>query len=389
MRVSLLIPAATPLLYYFLATLAAFRFFGVARRRPLPNFAPPVSILKPIRGVDFGSRENFASFCQQNYPEYEILFAVNDETDPALPLIRELVAQHPERRIRVLIGAEPIGSNKKVNKLARLAREAAYENLVLTDGDVRVGPNFLREVVAPLVDPNIGAVTCFYRGTVQPNLWAELEALGTATDFFAGVLMANWLEGVRFALGAAIATNKHWIAKMGGFESIASMHSDDYELGARIAKAGGRVELSRESVWTIYAAERFSDYWHHQLRWARTVRLSRPMSFAGLIFTHGVPWAILAAAIAPSAAISIGFLAAYLVLRLTMGLAVGAWGVQDQIARGKWWLIPLRDALHFAVWIASFTSRKIRWGGSDYVMKDKEMQLTDTTSVESSVPRNL
>lgn len=365
--------AVAPLFYYALSCWAAWRFFRKARTQKLPSYAPPVSVLKPVGGVDFASRENFESFCRQDYPQYEILFAVNEENDPAASLIRELIAARPERSIRLFVGAETIGSNKKVNKLARLAREAAHDTLVLTDGDVRVGPNFLREVVAPLGDLATGATTCFYRGIVQPNFWAELEALGTASDFFAGVLMANWLEGVRFALGAAIATSKEWISRMGGFEAIASTHSDDYELGRRIAEAGGRVELSRECVWTMYAAETFPDYWHHQLRWARTVRLSRPLSFAGLIFTHGMPWTVLAAVFAPNGALRAAFPIAYLLPRLVMAAVVGIWGVGDETVRRKWWLIPVRDAIHFIVWVASFGSRKIRWRGTQFVMREKEM----------------
>ena len=372
-RVGVLVVATVPLIYYALAAFAALRFFSRERARKLPSFAPPVSILKPVRGVDFGSYENFASFCLQDYPQYEILFALNDENDPAAPLLRRVMAEFPERSIRLLVGAEQIGSNKKVNKLVRLAHEAAYDVLVLSDGDVRVGPSFLREVVAPLSNTDTGAVTCLYRATAQRSFWAELEGLGTATDFSASVLMANWLEGVRFGLGAAIATSKPWIEKIGGLEPIASMHSDDYELGYRIAKAGGRVLLSREVVATMYPAESLAGFWHHQLRWARTVRLSRPWSFAGLIFTHGLPWTIAAAILAPTAATAGAYLGGYLVLRLAMAWTAGVWGMRDDVARRKLWVVPFRDAVHFFVWIASFASNRIHWGGRVFVMQEKQM----------------
>src|SRR5690242_20199845 len=187
-RMAFLLLAVIPLVYYVTSSVAAWRFFRRERVRDLPNFAPPVSLLKPARGVDFASYENFASFCTQDYPDYEILFGVNDDSDRAVPLIQRLIAEFPERRIRLLVGAEHIGANRKVNKLARLAREAQHEILVLTDGDVRVGPQYLREVVAPFVDHAIGAVTSFYRGIAEKNLAAELEAVGAASDFFAGVL---------------------------------------------------------------------------------------------------------------------------------------------------------------------------------------------------------
>jgi len=372
-RYAVLLLAAAPLVYYALATLAALGFFKRARMRVLPDYTPPVSMLKPVRGVDFGSYENFASFCLQEYPDYEILFAVNDNADPAVPLIRRIIADFPQRKIRLLVGAEQLGANRKVNKLARLAREAQNEVLVLTDGDVRVGPRFLREVVAPLADRKTGAVTSFYRGIAEKNLGAQIEAVGASSDFFAGVLMAGWTEGITFALGASIATTKEWLAKMGGFEAIADALADDYELGHRIAKAGGEVVLSREAVWTMYPAQTLLSFWEHQVRWARTVRLCRPLSYIGLLFTQGLPGALLAALFAPAKWIAGIFLLAYVILRFAMAWTVGVWGVGDEVLRRMIWLVPLRDAIHFVVWLASFGSNHIRWGNVEYVIRQGRM----------------
>ena len=372
-RDALLILAATPLVYYALAILVAVQFFRKQRARPLPEYSPPVSLLKPVRGVDFGSYENFVSFCQQDYLEYEILFAVNDDRDPAVPLIQRIVEEFPERRIRLLVGAEHLGANRKVNKLARLAREARHDVLVLTDGDVRVVPRYLREVVAPLADRKIGAVTSFYRAIAEKSLWAELEAVGASSDFFAGVLMAGWTEGIRFALGASIATTKEWLGKIGGFEVFADALADDYEVGQRIAKAGGEVVLSREAVWTMYPAQTLGSFWNHQVRWARTVRLCRPLSYVGLLFTQGLPWALLAAIVAPAKWIAGVYLVAYLILRFAMAWTVGIWGVRDEVLRRKVWLVPLCDAIHFVVWLASFGSNHIRWGNVEYVIRKGRM----------------
>ena len=372
-RDAVLLLALAPLVYYALATLAALRFFGRERARKFPNYTPPVSVLKPVLGVDFGSYENFASFCRQEYPDYEILFAVNDDGDPAVPMIRRIIAEFPERKIRLLLGAERFGANRKVNKLARLAREAQNEVLVLTDGDVRLGPHYLREVVAPLADRKTGAVTSFYRGIAENNVGAEIEAVGASSDFFAGVLMAGWTEGITFALGASIATTKEWLGKMGGFEAIADALADDYELGHRIAKAGGEVVLSREAVWTVYPAQTLRSFWDHQVLWARTVRLCRPLSYVGLLFTQGLPWVLLAALVAPAKWIAGVYLLAYLILRFAMAWTVGIWGVGDEVLRRKIWLVPLRDGIHFIIWLASFGSNHIRWGNVEYVIRHGRM----------------
>jgi len=373
LRVVLLLLAVAPFAYYVLAILAALRFFRrKAAQAPL-EYWPLVSLLKPVRGVDFASRENFSSFCAQDYPDYEILFAVNDESDPAVPLIRQIMAEFPQRRIRLFTSAENLGANRKVNKLAMLVREARHDALILTDGDVRAGPNYLREVVAPLREKKIGAVTSFYRAIAQENLFAKLEAVGAAGDFFAGVLMARWKEGVRFALGASIATTKEWLEKMGGFEALADVLADDYELGLRIAQAGGEIVLSREPVWTMYPAQTLRGFWEHQLRWARTVRLCRPLSYLGLLFTQGLPWTVLAVLVAPAPWIAGAYLGGYAVLRLAMAWTVGVWGVQDEVLRRNLWLVPVRDAIYFVVWLASFGSHRIRWHSVDYTIRNGRM----------------
>ena len=229
--------------------------FRRERAKRLPEFTPPVSLLKPVHDIDFASYENFSSFCKQEYPDYEILFCVNDLSDHAVPLIERLIKEYPQRKIRVLSGAEQIGSNRKVNNLALLTHEAQHEILIQSDADVRVDPRYIREMVAPFANPSVGAVSCFYRGIAEKNLGAELEAVGAASDFSAGALIADWKEGVTFALGASVVTTKSWLGKIGGYEALANLLADDYEIGNRIHKAGGKVLLSRELVWTMYPAQ--------------------------------------------------------------------------------------------------------------------------------------
>jgi ceramide glucosyltransferase len=373
-RAGLLVLAAAPLAYYGVAIVAALRFFTGERARKLPEFAPPVSLLKPVHGVDFASQINFASFCTQNYPEYEILFCVNSMEDPAVPLLRQLARDFPQCSIRILSSAPKIGSNQKVNNLILLASEAKHEIIVQSDGDVRVSPNYLKNVVAEFADPAVGVASCFYRGVSEPNFWAEVEAVGAASDFFAGALVANLPGRVTFALGASVATTKTWLAKIGGYEALADLLADDYEIGNRVHKAGGKVLLSREAVWTMYPAQTFKSFWEHQVRWARTVRLVRPASFFGLLITHGLPWCILASALAPSAWVGAVFLGAYLVLRLLLAWVVGVWGLNDGVLRSRLWLVPVRDAIHFAVWLAGFTSNRVKWGGVEYAIEGGRMR---------------
>lgn len=374
-RTLTLLLALAPLAFYVVAILASIRFFRRERARPLPNFTPPVSILKPVHGVDFATYENFASFCRQDYPEYEILFCVNEMSDPAVPVIQRLIGNFPGGRIRILSGARQFGANKKVNNLALLAKEARHEILVQSDGDVRVGPDYLKKVVAPFADPQVGVVSCFYRGIAEPNLWAELEAVGAASDFFAGALVADWMEGVTFALGASVAISKTWLNKIGGYESFANRLADDYEIGNRVHKAGGKVLLSREPVWTMYPAQSFRAFWEHQVRWARTIRLVRPASFFGLIVTHGLPWALAAALLAPVPWLATAYLLAYVALRLAEAWTVGVWGIQDGTLRRKMWLVPVRDAVHFFVWLAGFTSNRITWGSIEFEVENGDLRV--------------
>src|SRR5882724_2767477 len=240
-RIGVLVLAVAPLAYYLVAIFAAVRFFRRGRNRRAVESTPPVSLLKPVHGVDFASRINFESFCTQNYPEYEILFCVNDMEDPAVPLIRQAMRDFPESSIRILSNAPKIGSNQKVNNLIVLAQEAKHEIIVQSDGDVMVSPDYLKSV-------------------------------GAASDFFAGALVANLPGRVTFALGASVATTKTWLAKIGGYQALADLLADDYEIGNRVHKADGKVLLSREAVWTMYPVQTRKSFWEHQVRWARTVR---------------------------------------------------------------------------------------------------------------------
>jgi ceramide glucosyltransferase len=367
-RDALLLLAIGPLVYYALTLWASVSYFRSAKReRSSGNpFTPPVSILKPVRGVDREAYENFASFCRQDYPNYEILFCVLYPDDPAVSVIKKLQHDFPDQRIRLLIGAPAAGASGKVNKLCRLVREANNELLVISDSDVRVQPSYLREVAAPFADPRVGAVTVFFRSLISGSLGATLDAAGSAVEFAASALLARKLEGIHFTLGATMATKKKRLAEIGGFESLANHYVDDFELGKRIAQNGYRVELARTPVSMVYPRESLLEFLRHELRWAIGLRNARPGGHAAIGFTFGLPWTILAVLAAPSAVVAALYVVAYLVLRLAVYLTVGVWGLQDAVVKRKWWLAPLRDSANFGVWVVSFFVNRICWRGLDF-----------------------
>ena len=363
-----------PLTYYLIAIFAASRFFGASRPAPaISEFTPPVSILKPIYGLDRETYENYASFCVLDYPDYEILFCVSDAQDSAVSVIKKLIEDFPNRQIRLLIGSDPLGVSDKVNKLCRMSREAKNGIVVVSDSDVRVDAGYLRAVAAPFQDSKVGAVTCLYRGLTDGSLAADLEAVGNSTDFAAGVLVSWLFSDVNFMLGATMAVRKTSLAEIGGVESLVDYFSDDYELGNRIAGKGYRVELIPHPVAIVYPRQTLKDAFRHQLRWNLSIRFSRPAGHLGLIFTQGLPLAILAAVLAPSAAWSFGILAAYIVLRAASAWIIGVAGMKDANLRRKMALLLLRDAFAFVVWVASFFPQRIVWRGKQFQVRDKRL----------------
>lgn len=368
--------------YSLAAIVAADRFFRPPRFAPdgsgaaaADAFTPPVSILKPIRGLDRETYENYASFCRQDYPDFEILFCVADEADPAVPVIEQLIRDFPQRSIRLLIGAEPLGASDKVNKLCRMVREARHEIIIVTDSDVRVAAGFLEAVIAPLRDPAVGGVTCLYRGLTDGSFPANLEALGNSTDFAPGVLVAWMLGGekLNFTLGAVMATKKTRLAEIGGFESLADYFSDDYELGNRLAASGYWVELSRFPVDIVYPRESLTEAFRHQLRWNLSIRYSRPWGHVGLIFTQLLVWCLAGLFLTHSWLGEFGFAAGYTLLRREMVLRTAVRGMQDKLAREKMWMLATRDLFAFIVWLVSFFPQRIYWRDQQFYIQNKRL----------------
>lgn len=360
--------ALAAIIYSGLALLGALAWY-VDRRKQRAlgcNFAPPVSILKPVRGADEEAYENFAGFCLQDYPDYQIVFGVRAENDPAVPIIRRLMADFPERDIELVISADEIGHNAKVSNLHNILAKAKHDLLLIADSDIRVGPDYLPRVVAPMRQERVGMVTCLYRGVRAQSLAARLENIGITAGFAPEVCSARLLQGVRFAFGSTIVFRRDLLNGIGGFPAIADYLADDYLLGQAAAEAGYEVVLSDCVVEHVTGKVAFGEMLKHQLRWAQAVRLSRPWGFRGLIVTYGTATSLSAL---PAFGFS-GFVwrlfAVVMLMRFLTVFAVGVFGLKDKALARYCWLVPIRDLITFGVWAKSFFDDEIHWRGETF-----------------------
>ncbi|MGB9312887.1 MAG: glycosyltransferase [Candidatus Acidiferrales bacterium] len=370
----LLAVAAIPFIYYVLSLYSTAHYFRSAARERQPNidFTPPVSCLKPVKGFDEDAYENYASFCRQDYPDYEILFCV-DKGDPTVPLLEQLVRDFRERRIRLLFGSGRDAVNDKVARLTRLVSEAQNDIFVITDSDVRVQPDYLRTIVAPFRDPKVGAATCLYASTEEKNLTQELQSIGMICDFFPGVLVAWQLDGVKFTFGQTIVTTRKAVAGYGGYQTIEDRPADDVWAGRLVAEQGYEVKLLPYVVHSVADFRSLSEFLYNRLRWMTVMRLMRPWGHLGLIFTWGLAWSLVAIAIHPSLTIACAYLGIYLAFRIAMTWMVGVWGMKQSGVWKKMPLIPLWDAMAFVIWLVSFARRTIRWRGVDYYIREGKL----------------
>jgi ceramide glucosyltransferase len=356
--------------FYLLSLWSAYRFKQVSAR-PRQDFAPPVSILKPLRGVDPQMYESFRSHCIQAYPEYEIIFGVSEPDDPAAAAVRRLILEFPNCKIRLLVCPQVLGNNRKVSNLVQMAAAARYDHLLINDSDILVEPDYLRRVMAPFADAHVGMVTCPYRGIAADTLGSKLESIGISTDFIAGVLVARQIEGgIHFALGSTLAMSRTALEAIGGLHSLVDHLADDFELGYRIANAGYEVVLADVVVETHLPAYNLRGFYDHQMRWARSTRDSRRLGYLGLIFTFGLPWAIFSVLLAPLAWWSWSTLVVAALLRAAVAIQVGIGVVHDRALWRSFWLLPLRDLAAFWIWFASFADNKVLWRGEVFLLKD-------------------
>lgn len=338
------------------------------------GFAPPVSILKPLKGMDPQLYEALRSHCRQDYPEYEMIFGVSDANDPALALVSKLQKEFPHTTIQCIVCDKKLGANTKVSNLAQMLPAARYDYLIVNDSDICVSPDYLQKVIRPLSDAKLGIVTCLYRGIAAGTMGSRLESLGISTDFSLGVLVAQYLErGLHFALGSTLVFRRRELQAIGGFESFADYLADDYELARRIVERGFKVHLSEVVVDTFLQAYSVRQFVDHQLRWLRGVRDCRPAGYAGLIFTFGIPWALLALAVSSAAPWAWGLLALAVGLRLAVAVTMAAAVLRDSQVFRLLWLIPLRDVAALLLWVSSFAGRTVSWRGDTFYLKDGKL----------------
>jgi ceramide glucosyltransferase len=327
--------------------------------------------------------EAFRTHCAQAYAgEFELLFGVSSLADPAVAAVEQLKLEFPFHAIQLVVCPERLGSNGKVSNLAQLIPYARYDYLLINDSDITVSSRYLERVMAhfgPEAGDHVhsgkqakpvGLVTALYRGRAHGTFPSQLEALGIATDFQAGVLLSKMIEGgLHYGLGSTLAVSRKALTEIDGLETLADHLADDYELGARVSQAGYRVALSAEVVETSIPAYSWRGFVDHQLRWARTVRDARPWGYAGLVFTHGLSWALLNVLASGASALSLWLLGLSFFLRLAQAMTVGAQVLCDHQLLPRLWLVPLRDIIAMGVWVAGFAGNTIVWRGERFLLK--------------------
>ncbi len=352
-----------------LLLVASFRF----RRREVPQFSadcfPPVTLLKPLCGMEPNLRANIASFFDQAYPSFEIIFGVRDFADPALAVVEEVRRQFPSVPVQIVISGEPTDANAKVCSMRKMYALANHDYLIISDSDVQVRPSYIGEVVAPLLDPRVGMVTCLYRGVASGGIWARLEALGMSVEMTSGVLVSELLEGMKFALGPTMAIRRETLDAIGGFDPLAIYCADDYVLGQRVAESGARVVLSTHVIDHVVINRSLRSSLLHQIRWMKSTRFSRPAGHIASVLSFAMPFGLLGVAVAMAMGhpgLAVALATAAVVNRVLMA-ALAGWGVvRDPQALRLCWLYPLRDLMGFCFWLCSFAGNTITWRGRRY-----------------------
>lgn len=365
----------TSTIYLALTLVATARYKRIARSAQASatatpsSFLPPVTIFKPVHGLEERLAANLESFFQQDYPDYEVIFGARDANNPAVKIAEEVRARYPHIPSRVILSGPPAWPSAKVFSLNKMIATSSRSYFIISDSDVRVAPDFLRNTIPPLLDPKVGLVTCMYRGIPASDFWSSLEALGLSVEMSSGVMVADMMEGMRFALGPAMAVRRDAIDAIGGIAAVADYYSDDFELGNRIWAKGYKVILSHHIVDNVLTSRSLIRTLGDQLRWMKSTRYSRPAGHAGTGLTYAMPFGVLgliAAGALGHWSLGIGLFALACVNRMIQSAIVGWTVARDPRSVSDCWLYPLRDLFGFAAWTISYTSRDFYWRGEKY-----------------------
>jgi ceramide glucosyltransferase len=360
----LLILTVGATVYALLVVAAARRYVAVTPGSC--DEAPPMSVLKPLHGLDEGLERNLRSFFEQEYPHFEVVLAVSQQDDPAVPVVEHLRRLYPHVPSTLVVTGEPACPNAKVHGLAHMTIAARFDRLVMSDSDVRAAPDLLRRFAAEWQDARVGLITCPYRAVPGPSFWSTLEAIGLNTEFIGGVLVARMLEGMRFALGPTLAVRRDVLEAIGGMPRLESCLAEDFEMGQLVANRGWTVLLSSACVEHRIGAQGIAVNLRHRLRWYRSTRRSRPWGYVGQLFTYPLPLAIgLWVAHPPWWPVAVAAVAAR---------ALAAWAtagpvLHEELTRRRWYLLPIQDVASFITWIAGFFGNQIEWRGRRYTLK--------------------
>lgn len=354
--------------YLLLVGVAVLRYRR--KRQPCTGAElPPVTLLKPVHGLEPQLRDSLESFFRLDYPRFEIIFGARTTDDPALAIVRELMGIYPQVPVKVVTSGEPPWPSAKCWSLVKMVGEASFNYLVISDSDVEVARDYLRHLIPPLLQPGVGCVTTVYRGKPTEGLWARLEALGMSVEMTSGVLLADMLEGMKFALGPTMAVRREALETIGGFAKLADYYSDDFLLGNLIASAGYKVILSPHVIDHIILHESLRQSLAHQTRWMKSTRYSRPKGHLGMALTFAMPYGVLGLlAGAGSGKLWLGAIvfAATFLNRVVLSIIAGWGAVHDPRSLECCWLYPLRDLMGFGFWLASYFIDKISWRGEHY-----------------------
>ncbi len=351
------------LFYCVLTVVAAFRYRATSP--PPLGDSPPISVLKPLHGIDEGLEKNLRTFFEQKYVNFEILFAVRNSNDPAIPFVERLRADYPHVPSRLIVSGEPPYPNAKVFSLDRMLAAARYDLIVMSDSDIRVTPRMLPTIAAEFADPRLGLATCPYRAVPGRSFWSTLEAIGLNTEFIGGVLVARMLDGMKFAIGPTIAARRETLERIGGFDAVKDYLAEDFVLGKLAAEQGYGVILSSYIIEHRIGSQRLAANLKHRLRWNRSSRRSRPLGYLGQIFTHPLPLALMLWAVQPSWWPVVAMAA---LLRAAAAWATAGYILRDSLTARLWALIPLQDVASLLMWVGGFFGNTIQWRGRRYYL---------------------